>query len=47
MARREVNAAIADYNEAIRLDPTGGVGSPWLYERRADRAVADCDELIS
>ena len=47
MAKDDPDRAIADYTEALRLDPTAA----WVYEHRArayikkgepDRVIADC-----
>jgi tetratricopeptide (TPR) repeat protein len=47
----EIDLAISDYNEAIRLDPTAGHlyaarGNAWRAKKQYDRAIANYDEAI-
>jgi tetratricopeptide (TPR) repeat protein len=48
--RGELDLAIADYGEALRLDPTGGMyvgrGAVWLEKKDYDKAIADFNEAI-
>jgi tetratricopeptide (TPR) repeat protein len=49
--RGEYDIAIADYNEAIRLDPRNGAayndrGNAWAAKGEFDRAIADYSEAI-
>ena len=49
--RKEVDLALGDLNEAIRLDPTGGDlwtarGLAWHYKEEYDKAIADHSEAI-
>ena len=51
LAKREYDLAIADFNEAIRVDPTYVDayicrGQVYLYKREYGRAIADYDEAI-
>jgi tetratricopeptide (TPR) repeat protein len=50
-AKREYDQAIADYGEAIRLDPKYAVayrsrGDAWRAKREYDQAIADYDQAI-
>jgi tetratricopeptide (TPR) repeat protein len=50
-ARKELEIAIADYNEAIRLDPGYALaynnrGSAWSDKKDYDKAIADYNEAI-
>jgi tetratricopeptide (TPR) repeat protein len=47
----ELDKAISDYAEAIRLDPKQGLpyysrGSAWLDKKQYDKAIADLDQAI-
>jgi tetratricopeptide (TPR) repeat protein len=49
--RKELDIALGDYNEAIRLDPTtAGVynhrGLAWIAKKEYDKAIADYNEAI-
>jgi tetratricopeptide (TPR) repeat protein len=49
--KKEYDKAIADYDEAIRLDPKYAIafnnrGSAWLIKKEYDKAIADYDEAI-
>ena len=49
--RRTYDRAIADYDEAIRIDPNNGLsyldrGFAWSAKKDVDRAIADYDEAI-
>ena len=52
MKRKELDTAIADYNEAIRLNPGSagvahqGRGRAWRDKKEYDKAIADCNEAI-
>lgn len=52
MAKGELDRAISDFNEAIRLDPKGGSiplngrGQAWRRKAEYDRAIADFDRAI-
>ena len=49
---KEFDIAIADFNEAIRLDPRSagvayqGRGRAWCDKKNYDKAIADCNEAI-
>ena len=49
---KEFDIAIADFNEAIRLDPRSagvayqGRGRAWRNKKNYDKAIADCNEAI-
>jgi len=50
-ARKELEIAIADYNEAIRLDPGDALafnnrGGAWSAKKDYDKAIADFNEAI-
>jgi tetratricopeptide (TPR) repeat protein len=46
----ELDIAIRDYDEVLRLDPQAGVynarGNAWRYKKEYDRAIADYNEAI-
>jgi tetratricopeptide (TPR) repeat protein len=49
--KKELDIALGDYNEAIRLDPTGvwvynARGLVWHAKKEYDKAIADCNEAI-
>ena len=49
--KKEYDKAIADYNEAIRLDPTYAAaynnrGNAWTEKKEYDKAIADYNEAI-
>jgi tetratricopeptide (TPR) repeat protein len=49
--KEEYELAMADYDEALRLDPKnsgayGGRGNVWYSRQQYDRALADYDEAI-
>jgi tetratricopeptide (TPR) repeat protein len=49
--KREFNKAVADYTEAIRLDPNYDVayqnrGRSYFAKRDYDRAIADYDQAL-
>ena len=52
LKRKELDTAIADYNEAIRLNPGSagvahqGRGRAWRNKKDYDKAIADCNEAI-
>ncbi len=51
MARREYDQAIADYDEAIRLEPTSSIaynnrGGAWSAKNQYKKAIADYNEAI-
>ncbi len=52
LKRKELDTAIADYNEAIRLNPGSagvahqGRGRAWRDKKEYDKAIADCNEAI-
>ena len=52
LKRNELDTAIADYNEAIRLNPGSagvahqGRGRAWRGKKDYDKAIADCNEAI-
>ncbi len=52
LKRKELDTAIADYNEAIRLNPGSagvahqGRGRAWRDKKDYDKAIADCNESI-
>ena len=52
LKQKELDTAIADYNEAIRLNPGSagvahqGRGRAWRDRKDYDKAIADCDEAI-
>ena len=52
LKRKEFDTAIADYNEAIRLNPGSagvahqGRGRAWRGKKDYDKAIADCNEAI-
>ena len=52
LKRKELDTAIADYNEAIRLNPGSagvahqGRGRAWRDKKDYDKAIADCNEAI-
>ena len=52
LKREEFDSAIADYNEAIRLNPGSagvahqGRGRAWRGKKDYDKAMADCNEAI-
>src|SRR5271165_6125534 len=52
LKRKELDTAIADYNEAIRLKPGSagvahqGRGRAWRDKKDYDKAIADCNEAI-
>ena len=51
MYKRDNDRAIADYNEAIRLDPKSALafrdrGVAYSYKRDNDRAIANYNEAI-
>ena len=52
LKRKELDTAIADYNEAIRLNPGSagvahqGRGRAWREKKDYDKALADCNEAI-
>jgi tetratricopeptide (TPR) repeat protein len=52
LKRKEFDTAIADYNEAIRLNPGSagvayqGRGRAWRDKKDYDKAIADCNEAI-
>ena len=52
LKRKELDTAIADYNEAIRLKPGSagvahqGRGRAWRDKKDYDKAIADCNEAM-
>jgi tetratricopeptide (TPR) repeat protein len=52
LKQKEVDTAIAEYNEAIRLNPGSagvayqGRGIAWRLKKDFDKAIADCNEAI-
>jgi tetratricopeptide (TPR) repeat protein len=49
--KQEYDRAIADYNQAIRLDPNYALaynnrGNVWNEKKEYDRAIADCNQAI-
>jgi tetratricopeptide (TPR) repeat protein len=50
-AQGDVNRAVADYNESMRIDPTypsayNNRGNVWYHKGDFDRAIADYDQAI-
>ena len=50
-AKKEYDKAIADFNEAIRLDPKLALaftdrGNAWRAKKEYDKAIADFNEVI-